>query len=98
MLQTQKMLSVNQTHAKIKYIETWKADNYPIQMEKRKTQPNGRTTRGVTNQDFIMPNTPNTFIGDATRMWNKAPESIQKVASTGIAKKAIKTFCSTLPI
>ena len=76
----------------------WKAanrENYPIQIEKRKTQPNGRTTRGVTNQDFI---NPNTFIADATRMWNKAPESIQKVASTGIAKKAIKTFCSNLPI
>ena len=79
----------------------WKAankENYPIEMEKMKAQPNGRTTRGVTNEDFIMPNTPSTFIGDAIRMWNKAPESIRKAKSIGIAKKEIKALCLTLPV
>ena len=37
-------------------------------------------------------------IGDATRLWNKAPNIIRNAKSIGIAKKEIKLFCKNLPI
>ena len=94
------MLSINQTNAQTKYTEMWKAANYehyPIQMEKMKKHPNGRTSRGVTNNNFIEPITKNTFIGDATRLWNKAPLNIKNAMTINVAKKEIKAFCKSLP-
>ena len=52
MLESQKMLSVNQLAAQIKLIEVWKAKNteeYPIRMEFRATNENERTTRGTAS-------------------------------------------------
>ena len=77
----------------------WKAANfkkYPMQMERMTQKPNGRITRGITQNNFIEPATQTTFFGDATR--NKAPESIRKAKPISIAKKEIKTHCKTLPI
>ena len=54
--------------------------------------------RSVTVENFKEPKTLNTFIGDATRLWNKAPNSITNAKSIGIAKKEIKSFCKNLPI
>ena len=39
-----------------------------------------------------------TFMNDAARLWNKAPESIRNAKTMLAAKKAIKTFCKTLPV
>ena len=42
--------------------------------------------------------TPNTFIGDATRLWNKAPPEIKTAKTITAAKKEIKKFVMTLPV
>ena len=44
------------------------------------------------------PRTLNSFIGDAARLWNKAPISIRNAKTLGTAKKEIKDFCKKLPI
>ena len=101
MVDAQKMLSVNQTNAQIKYTEMWKAtnsDSYPIEMARQEQQPNRRISRSVTNKNFIEPVTQRTFIFDATRPWNKAPESIKSASSIRLAKKEIKKLCKTLQI
>ena len=58
----------------------------------------GRILRSVTVEKFEEPKTLNTFIGDPTRLWNKAPNIIRNAKSIGIAKKEIKLFCKNLPI
>ena len=95
------MLSINQMHAQVKLTEMWKANNYnnyPLRVDKMKPSSNGRITRGVTDEKLIEPLTLNTFIGNATRIWNKAPCAIKASKSISIAKKEIKKFCVTLPI
>ena len=42
--------------------------------------------------------TMQSFVGDASRVWNKAPPTIKEAKSIGCAKKAIKTFCKTIQI
>ena len=59
---------------------------------------NGRVTRGVTEEKLIEPATLNTFIGDATRLWNRAPGAIKDTKSISSAKKEIKKFCKLLPL
>ena len=39
-----------------------------------------------------------SFVGDAPRVWNKAPQSVTNALTIGIAKKEIRKFCETLPI
>jgi hypothetical protein len=39
-----------------------------------------------------------TFMGDATRLWNKAPKSITKADTLMKAKREIKIYCKTLPV
>ena len=53
---------------------------------------------GVSDEKLIEPLTLNTFIGNASRIWNKAPSSIKPSNSISIAEKEIKKFCETLPI
>ena len=101
MLDRQNMLSVNQLQAQIKLTEMWKATNlstYPLNIEKRSLSVDARTTRSVTMQNLNEPRTLNSFIGDSTRLWNKAPISIRSAKSIGIAKQEIKKFCKQLPI
>ena len=101
MLERQKMMSVNQLHAQIKLTEMWKALNrpsYPLQIGKRNLGDETRTTRSVTMKNLNEPKSLTTFIGDATRLWNKAPPSIRNAKSIGNVKQEIKKFCHTLPI
>ena len=42
--------------------------------------------------------TMQSFVGDASRVWNKAPTTIMEAKSIRCAKKAIKTFCKSIPI
>ena len=69
MLESQKMLSVNQTHAQIKILEIWKAvnvENYPNRVTTIRHENTDRTTRGMSN-GFLQENkTPKTCIGDKT--------------------------------
>ena len=101
MLDRQKMMSVNQLQAQIKLTEMWKASNvktYPLNIGKRNLGEEIRITRSVTNENLNEPKTLTTFIGDATRLWNKAPLAIRSAKSISTAKKEIKIFCKNLPI
>ena len=71
-----RFLSVNQLKAQIKLTEVWKSWNtqgYPILWEiclrcwTASLIEHGRTIK-----------LSSTFISDATRLWNKAPESVKK--------------------
>ena len=95
------MLSVNQLQAQIKLTEMWKASNvtnYPLIIGKRDLGSESRITRSVTMENLNEPKTLHSFIGDAMRLWNKAPLSIRSAKTIGIAKKEIKAFCTKLPI
>ena len=101
MLKKNKMLSINQMHAQVKLTEMWKATNYknyPLSITKQLPSITGRVTRGVTEGKLIEPSTLNTFIGNATRLWNNAPMEIKSSKSISIAKKEIKKYCEQLPI
>ena len=101
MLSKNNMLSINQMHAQVKLTEMWKASNfknYPLNVKKMEPAINGRVTRGVTEEKLIEPATLNTFIGDATRLWNRAPGAIKDTKSISSAKKEIKKFCKSLPL
>ena len=75
---------------------------YPIKVNTQQTPINARTTRGVTNGKLIEEGTSNLMvnscIGDATRLWNRAPEGIKTSKTLFSAKMEIKKFVSTLPI
>ena len=105
MLDNQNMLSVNQLAAQIKLAEVWKArngENYPVKMEFRTVNENGTSTRGATNGKAVETGKTQksraTFIGDATRLWNKAPKSILRAETMMKAKREIKKYCKTLPV
>ena len=77
------------------YLNMWKAANliqYPLEFYTKKATESGRVTRGISNKKFIKPKTLCSFIGDVTRLWNKAPENVR------YAKKVIRIHCETLPI
>ena len=81
MLSKHKMLSINQMNAQVKLTEMWKAvnyRNYPLKIDQLQPSENGRTSRGVSNGKLAEPVTLNTFLGNATRLWNKAPIGIKK--------------------
>ena len=101
MLEKNNMLSINQMHAQVKLTEMWKAThykNYPLNIEQLQPAANGRATRGISEGKLSEPATLNTFIGNATRLWNKAPNVIKTAKSISIVKKEIKQYCKTLPI
>ena len=105
LLSKQSMLSVNQVAAQIKLTEMWKANNvekFPIKVNKRTTMQNARVTRGDTSERLIETGMSelvrNSCIGDATRLWNKAPQVIKDAKSLFSAKTKIKCFASSLPI
>ena len=101
MLSKHKMLSINQMNAQVKLTEMWKAvnyRNYPLKIDQLQPSENGRTSRGVSNGKLAEPVTLNTFLGNATRLWNKAPIGIKNSKSISTVKKEIKAFCLSLPI
>ena len=101
LLDKNQMLSVNQTMAQIKLTEMWKSKNIlscPLHPPTIQPILNGATTRSASSEKFIINCTPNTFIGDANRIWNQAPKAITKANSIKTAKTNVKLFCSSLPI
>ena len=79
MLEIQQMLSVIQLHAQIKLTKMWKAanvTNYPLKIQTMQHNSDTRTTRSVTLENLKEHKMLNTFIGDSTRLWNKAPKGI----------------------
>ena len=99
------MSSVNQLNAKIKLTEMWKATNVPnysVNVSRREANESTRDTRSITTgrliEQGISEKSKATFINDATRAWNRAPEEIKTCKSLYSAKKAIKKFITTLPV
>ena len=105
MLTKHKMLSVNQLQAQVKLTELWKVvntDNNPLKFTHQSPAENGRETRAVSNKKLVQTKgstlTNDSFIYDATRLWNMAPESIKMSKSLLSAKAEIKKFCVSLPL
>ena len=99
-----KMLSVNQINAQIKLYEVWKSlqtPTYPTQWEIKKVNLNMKT-RSSNSMQLSEPGLSNvlcsTFISDAARLWNLAPDAIKNSPSVFQAKKNIRSYVSTLPI
>ena len=99
------MLSINQLAAQVKLTEMWKAvhtENYPIHMAAQTIPEVGMATRADHNARLIKvghsKKTMTSFVGDASRVWNKAPIKIKEANSIGTAKLAIKAYCKTIPI
>ena len=83
----------------------WKAtnvNNYAINVNKQVTAPNGRATRGDTSGKLLEPRKSslviNSCIGDSTRLWNQAAQSVKNCTTIWTAKKEIKKFAATIPI
>ena len=101
------LLSVNQLAASIKILEAWKSlniNNFPIHLEpNNKCSSNGDrqvrpSTSRLRNQDARTNAARESFSRNAAKIWNGAPNDIKNVKSLNLAKKAIKSYCKTLPI
>ena len=99
------MLSVNQLAATIKLTEVWKSVNvedYPIKLIKSKESKSEREVRMGTRRQFDESAKRKvskvSFVFDAARLWNQAPQAINNCNSLKSAKRAIKSYCKTLPI
>ena len=97
-------LSFNQMNAQIKLLEAWKMmniPNYPNKLERMTTEPNGRSTRAVTNGKVLESGKSKlglaTFISDSVRAWNKSHNALKDITSIYIAKKEIKKIAIALP-
>ena len=101
MLDSQQMLSVNQTHAQIKILEVWKAlnvENNPNKVSTISHDNTDRITRGLSAGLLQENSTPQTCLGDAIRLWNKAPDCVRLSSTLAGAKKASKIYCKSFPI
>ena len=100
------MLSVNRMNAQIKLTEVWKAlhfQNNPLNITLPIMDPNERNSRSISNGRLKMCNGKSlssqaTFLNDAKRVWNSAPQQIRECNSIYSVKKEIKSFVSTLPL
>ena len=107
LLEKSEFQSVNQLAANIKLLEAWKSinlRNYPIRME-----PNYISASNVDrqlrpsasrdwNQDGRSTAAKESFSRNTAKIWNAAPKEIKTAKTIFIAKKAIKSYCKTLPI
>ena len=97
--------SVNQISAQIKLLQVWKSkqsSTFPTQWESKNEVSQERRTRS-DKENPLMETTggqiiTSTFVSDAARLWNSAPDSIKSSTSLHMAKKNIKEFSLTLPI
>ena len=102
LLNNLEMLSVNQMNASIKITEAWKNAqdiDYPL---KFKRVTNECYTRATINGDLIEFGKTDlvkaTFLSDASKAWNRTPQTIKDCTTVWSAKKAIKSFVKQLPI
>ena len=100
------MLSVNQLNCQIKLTEVWKSlhnQNYPLQWDLKTIPSDGSRVTRSTNKLTIIESlqtcqSSTSFLNDAARIWNKAPEALKECTSIYSAKKQIKSFASSIPI
>ena len=97
-------LSFNQMNAQVKLLEAWKMvtiHNYPNKFEFKTVEPNGQSTRSISNEAVFEPGSSNlgtaTLISDAARAWNKTSTTLKNLSSVLVAKKEIKKIVKTLP-
>ena len=107
MLDKFELLSVNQLAAEIKLLEVWKSVNVegcPIKLEpyNQQSSQNSHQLRHKPNRTFCdiarLQVSGSSFNIDAARAWNNAPQDVQCAPTLSAAKRAIKTFCRSLPI
>jgi hypothetical protein len=95
MLYKQNVLYVNLTHAQIKILEIRRSiniENNPNKVTTVNHSNSDRITRGMMIGPLQENNTPCTCLGDATRLWNKAPETVKAAKTLNGAKKCIKNL------
>jgi hypothetical protein len=101
------LLSVNQLAASIKLLEAWKSENvpnYPVQLEPNNQSESTRERQlrpGSTrkwNQDAKSIAEKECFSRNTAKLWNCAPLNIKNAKNLNITKKAIKTYCKSLPV
>ena len=104
LLQRIKMSSINQIMAEIKLLEIWKSlnvDGNPLNLPVEKKGENSMNTRSSGQVRIVETinsyKSGGTFINDAIKIWNRAPQNIKDCNSLFAAKKAIKVYSRTLP-
>ena len=73
----------------------WKCE-HPLQINRQAATE--QVTRGISNKNFVEPKTTKTFIRNASRQWNKAPNQIRNAKTISMAKKEIRKHFEKLPI
>jgi hypothetical protein len=96
----EKNIAHNHLNAQIKVTEKWKVSdvsNYILEIK----ICNSQKWNGNKRNDSSYPHevsTIGTFIGDASRNWNKVSTMIKNAKSISLAKKEICKYCVILPI
>ena len=86
-------------------LQVWKSQQsatFPTQWVRRNEAIQDRRMR-ASKENLVMESAGGqilmtTFISDAARLWNLAPESIKNSTSLHLAKRNINEFSLTLPI
>ena len=99
------MQSVNQINAQIKLMDVWKSlysDTHPTRWARRNDSNTERRTRsaGVNqlSEAFGGKILTSTFVNDAAKLWNNAPDTIKQCGTLYAVKKQIKIYTATLPL
>ena len=105
LLKKTELPSVNQLAAIIKLTEAWKTlnvPNYPTSLHTSKENSSMREVRLGTRRQFVentrLKVSKMSFVFDAAKLWNGAPQTIKECKKLGSAKQEIKNYCMTLPI
>ena len=71
-------------------------------MQRSEENHSGREVRAGTRRELIenarLKSSKASFVYDAARLWNTAPQYIKDCKTLASAKNAIVTYCKTLPI
>ena len=99
------MLSVNQINAKVKVQEVCEAinvDGCPLKIDCHRASDTSTSTRAMTEGRPIKIGksnlVSNACINDAIKIWNQAPEDVNKCLTLPQIKKAARLYAKTLPI
>ena len=105
MLDRVELPSVNQLAATVKLTEAWKTvnvDNYPISLLPMKVKMSEHMVRSGTRKQFNeyakLKVSKSSFVYDAAKLWNQAPQTIKDCKSLQSAKRTINQYCKSLPI
>lgn len=105
LLKKAELPSVNQLAAIIKLTEAWKTvniPNHPTSLITTRENSSSREVRLGTRKQFEdaprLKISKMSFVYDAAKLWNGAPQIIKECKKLGSAKREIKNYCMTLPI